>query len=160
MGHIRDPFLMEGPFLMETAFLMEGPSSKNKASACDPGPAPLLDNRHELQRSSSVDLRTDLCHTGNITDLFKCCINSCRSLVKHARRGNERTKIWLNSLRNDYQLLCLWGNDFDVGNDGLDRRLELSQDLALLVFSILTSLAKSISRCELTGLVGIPRERC
>lgn len=110
-------------------------------------------NRPEVQIFESVDLTqqstADSSHPRAIRDLYNCSVTSYKSLVKVARGSDRKTKSRLNIFRNEYQLLCLWGNDLDVDKGGLDRRLEKSRDLRVLTFSTLISLVKSILRCEL-----------
>ncbi|KAJ5166633.1 uncharacterized protein N7482_005414 [Penicillium canariense] len=87
-------------------------------------------------------------HPGVIGDLYICCVTSYKSLVKAACRNDKKTRTWFNIFQNEYQLLCLWGNDFDVERGGLDTRLERSGNLKFLTLSTLVSLAKSIFRCR------------
>lgn len=78
-----------------------------------------------------------------IARLYDYCLRVYKSLITNTLDSDSGRSLYLSQeIENGYQLLVIWGHDFDAAEGGLDTRLEHSRDLKLLIISVLVSLAK------------------
>lgn len=90
----------------------------------------------------------DFDHPELIGRLYGCCALSYKELVKAARKNDQIRNNQLEILQSQYQVLCLWGDDFNTSSGALDKHLAKSKGLMTLTLSILCSLTKAILEGE------------
>lgn len=79
-----------------------------------------------------------------IARLYDYCLRVYKSLITNTLDSDSGRSLYMSQeIENGYQLLVIWGHDFDAAEGGLDTRLDHSRDLKLLIISVLVSLAKS-----------------
>lgn len=98
-----------------------------------------LGSAHREQLKRKKPLEADI-----IARLYKYCLRAYRSLIGKIRVQESSDASYyglLQEIENGYQLLVIWGHDFDTADGGLDTRLEDSHDIKVLAISLLVSLA-------------------
>ncbi|OQE20331.1 hypothetical protein PENSTE_c013G00862 [Penicillium steckii] len=111
-----------------------------------------LESNQREQLKRKKPLEADI-----IARLYKYCLRAYRSLIgKVCVQESSDASYLLQEIENGYQLLVIWGHDFDTADGGLDTRLEDSHDIKVLTISLLVSLAHLTFQAFQWGSTPVP----